>query len=102
MQVRQAQVPSGEASPSTVRKRTQSLGHVRLAVTAGDSTTQLAHELHAAQARDREKLLEEIRKAETSSCPVLSCHESRPEHPMEQTEDNQEVQVIVLHSHGQQ
>jgi hypothetical protein len=61
--VRQAQIPTGEASPSTVRKRSKSLANVRLAVAAGDSTAQLAHELHSTQRRDREKLLDEIRSA---------------------------------------
>lgn len=31
---------------------------------AGDSTAQLAHELHATQRRDREQLLDEIKRAE--------------------------------------
>ena len=35
-----------------------------MAVAAGDSTTQLAHELHSTERRDREKLLDEIRKVE--------------------------------------
>ena len=61
--MRQAQVPTGKAAPRTVRQRTQSLESVRLTLSAGDSTTQLAHELHAKQREDREKLLEEIKQA---------------------------------------
>lgn len=63
MQVRHAQVPTGEAAPRTVRKRTQSLQNVRVTLTAGDSTAQLAHELKGKQREDREKLLEEMKRA---------------------------------------
>lgn len=55
-------MPSGEAAPRTVRQRSQSLANVRLAVTAGDTTAQLSHELHSVEREDREKLLEEIKK----------------------------------------
>ena len=56
-------MPSGKAEPRTIRQRSQSLENVRFALTAGDTTTQLAHELHGKQREDREKLLDEIRKA---------------------------------------
>ena len=58
--MRQAEVPSGEAAPRTVRQRSQSLANVRLAMTAGDTTTQLGYEIAR---QDREKLLEDIKKA---------------------------------------
>lgn len=74
------EVSTGEASPSTVRKRSQSLINVCLAVVFGDSTAQVAHELHLTQKRDRENILDEIQ------VPVQSSHESRVEHPMVQTE----------------
>lgn len=63
VQVRQAQVPTGKAAPRTVRQRTQSLENVRLTLTAGGTTTQLAHELQAKQREDRERLLEEVKQA---------------------------------------
>ena len=62
--MRMPQVSSGEAAPRTVRQRTQSLSSVRLAMTAGDSTVQLAHELFSVQRQDREKLLEKIKKVD--------------------------------------
>lgn len=61
--MRQAQVPTGEAAPRTVRKCTQSLQNICLTMTAGDSTAQLAHELKGKQREDRERLLEEMKKA---------------------------------------
>ena len=64
MKVRQAQVPSGEASPITIRKRTQSLANIRHTVTAHDSTPQLAHEVHLSE--QRHLLLDEIKKIEGS------------------------------------
>ena len=63
VRVRQAQVPSGEAAPRTLRKRSHSLASVRFAVSAGDDTTQLAHEVHGC-CQERRKLIEEIRRAE--------------------------------------
>lgn len=62
--MRQAQIPTGEAAPRTVRQRSQSLANVRLAMTAGDTTTQLAHELLSTEREDREKLLEDIKNAD--------------------------------------
>lgn len=59
----QARVPSGEAAPRTIRQRSQSLASVRQAITAGDTTTQQAHELIATQREDRDKLIEEIKNA---------------------------------------
>lgn len=64
MQVPQARVATGKAASRTVRKRSHSLANVRLAVAAGDTTAQLAHELHAERRADRAKLLEELRKAD--------------------------------------
>ena len=46
VRVSQSQVPTGKAAPRTVRKRSHSLANVRLALSAGDDTTQLAHEIH--------------------------------------------------------
>ena len=51
------------AAPRTVRQRSQSLENVRFALTAGDNTSQLAHELLAKQREDRERLLDGIKKA---------------------------------------
>ena len=64
VRVSQAQVPSGKAAPRTIRKRSHSLASVRFAVSAGDDTTQLAHELHGYRQEERRKLIEEIRRAE--------------------------------------
>lgn len=61
--VRQAQVPTEEAAPRTVRERSQSLETVRMTVSAGDSTAQLGHEVQRKQEADRERLVEAIRKA---------------------------------------
>ena len=66
VRVSQAQVPSGKAAPRTIRKRSHSLANVRLAVSAGDDTTQLAHEIHTCSQDERKKLMEEIRRAEGS------------------------------------
>ena len=61
--MRQAQVPTDKAAPRTVRQRSQSMENERFTVSGGDSTTQLAHEVQRRQREDREKLVEEIRKA---------------------------------------
>ena len=60
MWVSQAQLPSGKAA-----SRSQSLANVRLAVSAGDDTTQLAHEIHSCSQDERKKVIEE---AEGSFC----------------------------------
>lgn len=61
--VSQARVPSEEAAPRTIRKRSQSIAGFRQVITAGDTTTQQAHELIATQRDDRDKLLETMKKA---------------------------------------
>ena len=68
VRVSQAQVPSGNAAPRTIRKRSHSLANVRLAVSAGDDTTQLAHEIHTWSLDERKKLIEEIRWAVGNFC----------------------------------
>lgn len=62
--MRQAQVPTGKASQTTVRQRSQSLTNVRLSLSGGDSATQLAHEVYTSQREDRQQLLDEIRKVD--------------------------------------
>lgn len=57
-------MPTGKAAPRTVRKRSQSLANVRLAVTAGDTTAQIAHEVMGQQRANREELLKELRKVD--------------------------------------
>jgi cystathionine beta-lyase/cystathionine gamma-synthase len=64
VRVSQAQVPSGKAAQRTIRKRSHSLASVRSAVSAGDDTTQLAHEVHSCHQEERKKLIEEIRRTE--------------------------------------
>lgn len=61
VRVRQAQVQTGKAASRTIRRRSLSLATVRHTVTAGDGTTQLAHEIHSCNGEDRQRLLEEIR-----------------------------------------
>lgn len=62
--MRQAQIPTGQAASRTVRERSQSLTNVRFAISAGDTTTQLAHEVHASKRENRQELLDEIRKVD--------------------------------------
>ena len=64
MRVKQAQKWTGKAAPRTIRKRSHSLTNVRLAVSAGDSVTQLAHELHNCSRADRGEVLDELRRVD--------------------------------------
>lgn len=63
VRVRQARVPTGKAASRTIRKRSHSLANVRTALSAGDDTSQFAHELHSSSrnAEDRQRLMDEIR-----------------------------------------
>ena len=57
-------MPTGKAALRTIRKRSHSLANVRLALSAGDDATQLAHEIHTCGRDERKKLIDEIRKAD--------------------------------------
>ena len=57
-------MPTGKAAPRTARKRSHSLANVCLALSAGDDTTQLAHEIHTSGRDERQKLIEEIRQVD--------------------------------------
>ena len=76
VRVKQAQVPTGKAASRTIRKRSHSLANVRLALSAGDDTTKLAHELHACRREDRGKLLDEIRKVDGNFLVQVSVEKS--------------------------
>lgn len=58
VQVRQPRVASGKASSSTVRERSHSLSNLRFKLSAGDTATQLDHELRACDSEDRKQVLE--------------------------------------------
>ena len=55
-------MPTGKAAARTVRKRSHSFANIRLALSGGDDSTQLAHEIHACDQDKRKQLLEEIRQ----------------------------------------
>ena len=82
---------SGKAAPRTIQKRSHSLASVRFAVSAGDDTTQLAHEVNNCSQKERRKLIQ-IRRAEggfrISVEQAVSGTESGPRYPLKQVMNN--------------
>lgn len=63
IQVRQAQVPSGQAASCTVRKRSKSISSVRCTLAGGDEIAQMGDEIREKSRAEREQLMQEIRDA---------------------------------------
>ena len=61
VRVKQAHKPTGKAAPRTVRKWSHSLANLRPKLSAGDTATQFAYELHMC---NKEEVIEELRRTE--------------------------------------
>ena len=93
VRVRQARVPTASR---TIRKRSHSLANVRTALSAGDDTSQFAHELHSfsRKAEDRQRLMEEMRHV---TCSVESSVAMKAEMEQDESDEKGTLQNLILH-----
>ena len=98
VQASQAHVPSGKAASCTIQKQSHSLANLRLAISAGDDATQLAHEVYNRPQDERKRLIEEITRVDGDSdfSRPVSGTEGRSQHTLEQAESSEKVKAITL------